>query len=338
MTCFGNIALTCRVGAFVLIAQVIFGTVANGRTWSDRTGKFSVEAEFVDLVDDTVHLKKADGSMLKVPLAKLSNKDQAFAKKTHTEIKELKEARERKEGLEYEGGKLEVPASALVQLDITIINPSDNQEFVMGARPGFVLEVEGVEGVIAITALPEMARLSPPLLGDDLKAAIKKVEIIDDARGKHVAKGDELLLVPQTPKSDFDNTCDFVAVRILDAGRLVPLKLQEKPPMPDDIGLLIQPEQAPGARDYERSRMHKLFKVPVRRASDNSITFNTEPEHLEQISSMTGPPLLNSSGEVVAVYTNRARRPDNSMLVMGCPAALLKTMLKEAAAKDPKEL
>ena len=37
-------------------------------TWSDNTGKFKVEAQFVAIQGDKVVLKKADGSTLQVPL------------------------------------------------------------------------------------------------------------------------------------------------------------------------------------------------------------------------------------------------------------------------------
>jgi hypothetical protein len=48
------------------------------RTWTDTTGKFSVEAEFAALDGNNVKLKRKDGSVLSVPLDKLSNQDRAF--------------------------------------------------------------------------------------------------------------------------------------------------------------------------------------------------------------------------------------------------------------------
>ncbi|MFM9118533.1 MAG: SHD1 domain-containing protein, partial [Planctomycetota bacterium] len=56
------------------------GEASKPRTWTDATGKFKVEATFTELKDDTVHLKKTDGSPLKVPLEKLSEADQKVAK------------------------------------------------------------------------------------------------------------------------------------------------------------------------------------------------------------------------------------------------------------------
>jgi hypothetical protein len=48
------------------------------RTWSDRAGKFTVEATFVELKDGTVGLMRADGKRIDVPLEKLSDADAKY--------------------------------------------------------------------------------------------------------------------------------------------------------------------------------------------------------------------------------------------------------------------
>jgi hypothetical protein len=45
------------------------------RTWTDRGGKFTVEATFVELHDGTIGLLRADGKRIDVPLEKLSDAD-----------------------------------------------------------------------------------------------------------------------------------------------------------------------------------------------------------------------------------------------------------------------
>jgi len=51
------------------------------RFWTDKTGAFKVEAEFVELNGDSVVLKrKKDGRVIQVPLSKLSEADQKLAK------------------------------------------------------------------------------------------------------------------------------------------------------------------------------------------------------------------------------------------------------------------
>ena len=50
------------------------------RTWSDATGGFSIEAEYVRMVQARVTLKTRDGRFVTVPLAKLSSKDQDYVR------------------------------------------------------------------------------------------------------------------------------------------------------------------------------------------------------------------------------------------------------------------
>ena len=50
------------------------------RSWSDLSGQFTVEAEFVEVKDNKVVLKRKDGQLLSVPLDRLSEKDQTVVK------------------------------------------------------------------------------------------------------------------------------------------------------------------------------------------------------------------------------------------------------------------
>ncbi len=66
----------------VFVAAVMVGgfvvSIASGRTWTDRTGKFSVEGELVEVKAASVVLKTLDGRTIDVPIAKLSDEDRAF--------------------------------------------------------------------------------------------------------------------------------------------------------------------------------------------------------------------------------------------------------------------
>jgi hypothetical protein len=50
------------------------------RTWTDATGGFSIEAEFVSANGPYVKLKKSNGDIIKIPLEKLSQENQAWLK------------------------------------------------------------------------------------------------------------------------------------------------------------------------------------------------------------------------------------------------------------------
>ncbi len=48
------------------------------RTWTDATGKFKLQATFVDFQDGRLKIKKQDGAIVSLPLTKLSKADQRF--------------------------------------------------------------------------------------------------------------------------------------------------------------------------------------------------------------------------------------------------------------------
>src|SRR5262245_38256924 len=54
---------------------------AEVRTWVDATGKFKIDAAFVELKDGVVDLRKADGATVTISLDKLSAADQELARK-----------------------------------------------------------------------------------------------------------------------------------------------------------------------------------------------------------------------------------------------------------------
>ncbi len=57
------------------------------RKWSDKTGKFSIDARYQETNGDKVALVKADGNRIEVPIAKLSDEDNRY-------LKELNDAAE----------------------------------------------------------------------------------------------------------------------------------------------------------------------------------------------------------------------------------------------------
>lgn len=53
-------------------------TDSTTRTWTDTTGEFPVEAIYAGREGDSVKLKKADGSIITVPLKRLSRQDREY--------------------------------------------------------------------------------------------------------------------------------------------------------------------------------------------------------------------------------------------------------------------
>lgn len=62
------------------LPEGMLSVTATKRTWSDSTGTFHVEAEFLAIEGDTVRLRRDDGKELDVPLHRLSGPDQEAAR------------------------------------------------------------------------------------------------------------------------------------------------------------------------------------------------------------------------------------------------------------------
>ena len=71
------------MSASVKVAFVILmvTSTAWGRTWTDSTGKFTLEAKFIEVKDRKVTIEKEDGKRITLPLIKLSNADREYVEK-----------------------------------------------------------------------------------------------------------------------------------------------------------------------------------------------------------------------------------------------------------------
>jgi thiol-disulfide isomerase/thioredoxin len=68
------------VAIMMAVLSCVGGAIAEVRTWSDASGKFKVEAEFVSSKDGKVVLRRADGKEITVPLSRLNDDDRKFVK------------------------------------------------------------------------------------------------------------------------------------------------------------------------------------------------------------------------------------------------------------------
>ncbi|TWT84260.1 hypothetical protein CA13_57360 [Planctomycetes bacterium CA13] len=68
------------VRTFSFACAILLGFVPNAlaRTWTDRTGKFKVDAELVTVRDGKAYLEKTNGQVTAVPLGRLSVKDLTY--------------------------------------------------------------------------------------------------------------------------------------------------------------------------------------------------------------------------------------------------------------------
>lgn len=63
---------------FLLLATPLCGQESDVRTWTDATGKFTIEAKLIGVENGKAKLEKPDGKILQIELEKLSKSDQAF--------------------------------------------------------------------------------------------------------------------------------------------------------------------------------------------------------------------------------------------------------------------
>src|SRR4051812_25722354 len=63
---------------FLLLATFTLALAADLRTWSDASGKFTLQAKFIASKDGKVTLQRPDGSQFEIELAKLSPADQKY--------------------------------------------------------------------------------------------------------------------------------------------------------------------------------------------------------------------------------------------------------------------
>lgn len=64
---------------------VLLPTVARGETWTDSTGSFSVEATYLGVEERNVVLRKSDGSVIRVPIDRMSAASRSAAKRLYDE-------------------------------------------------------------------------------------------------------------------------------------------------------------------------------------------------------------------------------------------------------------
>jgi outer membrane protein assembly factor BamB len=79
-----TLALLCALLALTARSQ----DAAESRTWTDATGKYRVQATFVELKGGKVVLRKEDGTKVQVNLTRLSDEDQQVARRAARDVRE----------------------------------------------------------------------------------------------------------------------------------------------------------------------------------------------------------------------------------------------------------
>jgi len=137
------------IKARLLAGLVIFSLgIAYGepRTWTDTSGKFKVDAEFVSLDGSVVTLRLAGGKTLKIPLKKLSEVDKEAAM-------ELAQG----SGAGFNKEKQEESIAAIKKLGGSVRQRGDE-------NPGLVVTIQNKAALVHLEGLTNVTRLE--ILGD----------------------------------------------------------------------------------------------------------------------------------------------------------------------------
>ncbi len=159
---------------FAIGVLVVFGTVCDGtaREWKDQTGKYSVEAQFVELKDGEVHIRKDDGKVIVVPLEKLCLADQRYVEQQKAERQRASRSRPHKEEeLDNTGGGRLLPSF-----------PRALQ------RPPAWMLPKAPFDVPQFLAVPPLEQNAAPLY---LDALFEFDELLSVCYGKHASSQDE---------------------------------------------------------------------------------------------------------------------------------------------------
>lgn len=76
--------MTYYLAAFLILLLAVSPASAQTRTWRDNTGEYTIDARLVDVVDGNVRLEKSDGSLIVVPLERLSDADRRYLQSLST--------------------------------------------------------------------------------------------------------------------------------------------------------------------------------------------------------------------------------------------------------------
>ena len=82
-----NATLRPIVSLSWIVLVMVFAVPALARTWTDSSGTHKIEGEFVTLTDGKVDIRSDDGTVVHVPLEKLSEPDQKYVQKATSDRK-----------------------------------------------------------------------------------------------------------------------------------------------------------------------------------------------------------------------------------------------------------
>ncbi|MCH8046320.1 MAG: hypothetical protein IID44_21640 [Planctomycetes bacterium] len=99
---------------------LMVGSPATAREWTSRTGKFSVEADLVDVKDGKVRLEQKGGKIITVPVSELSKADRKYLASIAKIKKNREKTKKNSEEAKAISDVLDASVGKLVNVELTI--------------------------------------------------------------------------------------------------------------------------------------------------------------------------------------------------------------------------
>ncbi len=149
------------IALLAILMAVSFPAVTVAREWRDVSGKFSIEAEFVEFSGDSVKLRRNDGSLIAVPVNKLSVLDQRYL----ASLRSAKPTPETKSNVAADA--MPTPDPPAEDFDIVLVKsgkPIHNMVCLPNdqADPAAVLALKEYRALVAKATGTEPARVESP--------------------------------------------------------------------------------------------------------------------------------------------------------------------------------
>jgi hypothetical protein len=268
-----------RVLLSVLALMFADRCFAEMREWTDSTGKFKIQGEFVEIKENVLILRNATGKNARIPLDKLSDEDRRYLE----ELTKAPAATTTATG----------PLTSMVRLVFNVAGADGQErEYVI---PGFAIETTEENPVIVASRLALPSSLPPSAVD----VGVAKAQILalrtDEVLGTGASVGYE-----SKPEHAGQILATMLVLQTAPGTRVPLLKLAATPPVSGEEVTLakLSPPRDRGA-NAPRPPI-PWTKWTVQEGGDLKYFFNARPQD-GQFPATGSLPILNAKGEVVGI-------------------------------------
>jgi hypothetical protein len=299
MACLLRCALAC-----ISIVEWSGALHAETRVWTDNTGKFKVSAELVESKNGSVRLRQADGKIVTIPLARLSQADQEFLSGSKSP------------------SSLTPPLGAVVRIVAPLADASAPEVQIVGCA---IRLAEGTEPTVVSSRM----LLRQGLDAGIVDAGLARAQFFD-LRAPKVVGTARRLGFPGPQGHVLSGWEDMAIVLPASEGAKMPtLMLANGNPAKGDVVRLpvLPPPRREGSQTAALPRID-WTKWTVVDLTQSGVYVAPQDGRFPSVG---GVPMVNSRNEVVGIYTAKAvLGQENRAVGEGTPAAVIRAAVEKA--------